>query len=535
MVFVSFLYDQEVVWQIDDNKDILAGLREAGQDPVGDCSGKGTCGKCKARLISGALSPITEVEEEVLSVNERATGFFLMCQRHSLSDRLVIDAPMREGIALEEIPASEDIEFTPREGYGVVIDIGTTSLAAQIVDLQSGKVLKNASLGNAQRSFGADVISRIEYVAENGEEGLSGLQNAVLCALNNLLKGLCERAEVVPKDIKEVVLAGNTVMSHLFLGIDPESLGHYPFEPKFKAAPELIAKMAGLNVNPFAKVRLLPNIAGYVGGDTVGVLLAENLAVKKGKVLAVDIGTNGEIMLAVDGKILVASTAAGPAFEGMQIQMGMRGVPGAISDVKYNEDVEQIACSVIGSEPAVGICGSGLIAAASAFLEGGIVEKGGRFAYPDDLPAHLARRLQKGSRGMEFVLVLPGEHDALKPVVLTQKDIREIQLAKGAMAAGIEILLKNAGLTVNDLDEIVLAGAFGSHIDAQAAINIGLLPDVPVAKIKAIGNGALAGAKKALLSAEEWAKALRIGETAQHIDLSTDDDFQKIFMKNMSF
>lgn len=416
--------------------------------------------------------------------------------------------------------------------YGVAFDIGTTTIMGSLHDLSSGKVLAMGAATNPQNVYGADVISRITYAANNAN-GLERLQRKVVEALNRIIEGLAREAGIEPHEIYEATAVGNTTMSHLFLGIDPTYLAPAPFIPAYRHPVNLEAAEIGMAINPGGQIVVLPNIAGYVGSDTVGVILATGLEQRRDRCAVIDIGTNGELALAAGGRILTCSTAAGPAFEGAQIKHGMRAADGAIEAVRI--DHGEVLLEVIGGTAPRGICGSGLIDAAAALLKAGVIEPSGRLVDPETtgahLPPQLKSRLRRGKGGFDFVLAGKGSEE----ILLTQPDLRELQLAKGAIYAGLQILLQEAGLTESDLDEVLLAGAFGNYIRKESARDIGLLPGIPLEKITPVGNAAGRGARLALVSRTERARAFALPDLIEHVELSARPDFQDAFIKALSF
>lgn len=421
-------------------------------------------------------------------------------------------------------------------GYGLAIDIGTTTTVVYLMDLYKGNVVDSGAVTNPQHVFGADVISRITY-ASKGPDQIRQLQTTVTKGLNTIIAHLCQNNGVTQKEIYQAVVVGNTTMSHLFLGIDPTYLAPAPFIPVFRKAVQVEARELGLNILETGHVIVLPNVAGYVGADTVGVMLAAKVDQLPGFTLALDIGTNGEMILAGQNRILTCSTAAGPAFEGAEIKHGMRAAEGAIEGVEITEDVYLV---VIGGTKSQGICGSGLIDAISEMAKAGVINETGRLAtQPEEmekLPLLLQKRVRKTEKGGgEFVLAWAQDTATGEDIVLTQKDIRELQLAKGAMRAGAQVLMTEMGIDQDQLDRVLLAGAFGNYIKKESALGIGLLPPVSIDKIKAIGNAAGDGAKMALLSTVERTRASELADHAEHIELSTRKDFQEEFIEALSF
>lgn len=418
--------------------------------------------------------------------------------------------------------------------FGLAIDIGTTTVVAYLMDLNKGTVVTSGAVTNLQHVFGADVISRISY-ASTGSDELSQIQLKVIEALNGIIVQLCEATGVGSQEIYQAVVVGNTTMSHLFLGIDPTYLATAPFIPVFRQAVEVKAKELGLNILETGNIVILPNIAGYVGSDTVGVMLAAGLDRLPGISLAIDIGTNGEIVLAGKERILVCSAAAGPAFEGAEIKCGMRAAEGAIEGVCIGEDVE---LEVISGSKARGICGSGLIDAIAQMRKIGVIRASGLLACETNkleaVPQAVRERLRSDEQDCEFVLAWGKDTATGEDIVITQKDIRKLQLAKGAIMAGIQLLLQEMDVSVEAIDRVLIAGAFGNYIKKESAMGIRLLPPLPLERIVTIGNAAGDGAKMALLSQAERTRAETLASRTEHIELSTRKEFQEVFMKALS-
>ncbi|EGW36538.1 ASKHA domain-containing protein [Desulfosporosinus sp. OT] len=419
--------------------------------------------------------------------------------------------------------------------FGVAIDVGTTTVVVYLMDLNKGTVVTSGAVTNPQQAFGADVISRITY-ASRGTDQLRELQGKVVGGLNEIIARLGQEHGIGYEEIYQAAVVGNTTMAHLFLGIDPTYLAPAPFVPVYRQSVEVKANEIGLNILETGTVVILPNVAGYVGSDTVGVMLAAEVDRLPGISLIVDIGTNGEIILSGRDRILTCSTAAGPAFEGAEIKYGMRAAEGAIEGVRLTEDVE---LDVIAGKKARGICGSGLIDAIAEISKAGVISPTGRFihepAQQEKLPTSIRERLRKAERASEFVLVWGKDSASGEDIVLSQKDIREMQLAKGAIIAGIMILVEEMGITPQEIDRVLLAGAFGNYIRKESALGIGLLPALPMEKITTIGNAAGDGAKLALLSIEERGRADFLAKQAEHIELSTNKEFQAQFIKGLDF
>lgn len=417
--------------------------------------------------------------------------------------------------------------------YGIAFDIGSTTLVGTLVDLNTGTDIAVAARVNPQTSFGDDVISRIQKCrTEPG--GLAQLQTAVLEGVNKIIDELERKTRIGRHCIYEVVFAGNTTMQEILCGIDPSALGEMPFAPAFRDALEWQASDFQLHVHPCAKVYVFPQIGGFVGGDTTAGIVATRLDRTTAPTLLVDIGTNGEIVLAYDGKLLATSVAAGPAFEGARITNGMRATSGAIEKVILDGTV---SLNVIGNTKPAGLCGTGLIDVASELLRLGILESTGRILGPDEVPAGLsddlrARLVQENSE-THFLLVAGKDSATGHPILLYQRDVRELQLATAAIRAGITILLKMAGLQPDDLDAILLAGGFGNFIRRNHARQIGMLPPIPCKRIRFVGNTSSFGAKRALLSTQEKNYASGVARKARHVDLSLDPEFMLEFSNAM--
>jgi uncharacterized 2Fe-2S/4Fe-4S cluster protein (DUF4445 family) len=422
---------------------------------------------------------------------------------------------------------------TTGECYGVAIDIGTTTLVGVLMDLCTGRELAISSRMNPQVSFGDDVLSRIKHASE-GREALTELRDSITSALAEMIAELSDNSGAGGERIYELACAGNTTMQHLLCGIDVSPLGRIPFAPAHTGALMLRAREIDAPIHPRGTAYVFPVIGGFVGGDLVAGILATRLGETDGPSLMIDVGTNGEIILAAGGKLWAASTAAGPAFEGARISCGMRAAGGAIEKVVFDDDIE---LSVIGDVEPTGICGSGLVDLAAGLLDTGIVSPQGRLLtgddLPRDLPAPLRKRLLGGADGQgEFVLAA----ERNPALTVTQRDVRELQLATGAIRAGVNILLRAGDVAVGDLKRILIAGGFGSFIRRNHAQRIGLLPgEIDHRLIRYVGNTSLAGAKWALLSTNARQQGERLASHAQHVQLSEDPDFQNEFAEAMIF
>ena len=423
---------------------------------------------------------------------------------------------------------------TSQRLLGVAIDLGTTTIVGSLVDMLNGNILAVSAKTNPQSSYGADVISRINYsISEPG--GLGKLQTLVINAINEIIEDLCESSGAKFREIYELSLAGNTIMNHLFLGVNPQYIAEAPYIPAYRKSQRFMAEELGIAMLPRGPISTLPNISGYVGGDITGFIIACDLHKREKITLGIDIGTNGEIVLGSKEKLLCCSTAAGPAFEGGQISCGMRAMEGAID--KFFIDEDRLFYHVIGDVEPRGVCGTGLIDIIAEMVRVGIVDESGRIVSPESFlgPEWIKKRIVVNNHNYDFMLVAEDDDGCKMPVHLKQQDIRELQLAKGAVAAGIEILAKELGITVDQIEEVLIAGAFGSYLNKYNAQRIGLIPNIAPEKIRFVGNAASMGAKKYLLSKAIRIEAERIIETAKYIELSLRLDFQEIFAEKMFF
>lgn len=417
--------------------------------------------------------------------------------------------------------------------YGIAFDIGTTTLVGTLVNLVTGADIAVAARVNPQTSFGDDVISRIQK-CRTGKGGLQQLQSSVLDGVNRIIDELERKASISRQTIYEVVFAGNTTMQQILCGIDPSALGEIPFLPAFREALEFSASDLALHVHPCAKVYVFPQIGGFVGGDTTAGIVATRLDRATQPTLLVDIGTNGEIVLKHGDTMLATSVAAGPAFEGARITNGMRATGGAIEKIILNSDV---SLNVIGNTKPAGLCGTALIDVAAELLRVGILDCTGRILPPAEAPRDLAPALRERlveDKGETHFLLVPATKSATgSPILLYQRDVRELQLASAAIRAGINILLNMAGIEPADIGEILLAGGFGNFIRRNHARRIGMLPPIPCSRIRFVGNTSSFGAKRALLSSQEKNYAISLIGKVHHVDLSLAPEFQMEFSNAM--
>ena len=404
---------------------------------------------------------------------------------------------------------------------GLAVDIGTTKLAAYLVDLNSGETLASMGAMNPQIAYGEDVMARISHVLSH-LPGQEQLRTAIVGALNGLARDLCAQAKRDVADIADAVVVGNTAMHHLFLGLPVRQLGLAPYVAAESAAVDVKARDIGLELAPGAYVHLLPNIAGFVGADHIAMLLATDMTLDaaSGVALGMDIGTNTEVSLIANGRHLSCSTASGPAFEGAHIRFGMRAAPGAIEKVTLRDG--RVLLKTVENEPPVGLCGSGILDLIAQMLRAGILNARGAMTE--------GPRIRRGDHGHEFILV-PGQENGGREIVFGRTDVSEIQLAKGAMRAGVNILLKHAGIAEAGIDQVIIAGAFGTYLDVQSGIDIGMFPKLDRHRFRQVGNAAGAGARMALLSLAQRERAVRIAQQVEYVELTAEADFQSEFAR----
>jgi uncharacterized 2Fe-2S/4Fe-4S cluster protein (DUF4445 family) len=428
-----------------------------------------------------------------------------------------------------------DIESgdTTMHRYGMAFDIGTTSIVGFLVDLATGEQLAAVGSLNPQAVYGGDLMSRIAFAQFNAE-ALKKLQTRVLGAVNGFVKEACDKAGVAPAHVYKVVIVGNTCMHHIFLGIDPTHVGLAPYAPSVRAAIVVTGQELLVRVNPNAAICFLPIVAGFVGADTMAVVLATRIYDSPHIRVAVDIGTNGEVVMGSREKLMACSAPAGPALEGAQIKHGMRGALGAIERVEIGDDV---VCGVIGGVPPVGICGSGLIDAVAKMLDAKLLEPSGllRIEEREALPPALRDRLIERDGERQFVLAWASESGNGHDITISQQDVRQLQLAKGAIYSGILMLKKVMGVRDDQIKEVMLAGGFGNYVNIESAVRIRLLPELPVERIRYVGNGAALGAEMALLSEGERNRAIGLARSIEHVSLAARPDFQDVFIEAICF
>jgi uncharacterized 2Fe-2S/4Fe-4S cluster protein (DUF4445 family) len=509
------------------------------------CGGRGRCRSCAVRM-EGAVPAATAADREQFSADELAAGWRRACQVHPVGACTVhvpaktaagavslgqdagvamvpIRAPILQRVDNDGIFRRGDHVVGPLargQALGLAVDLGTTNLAAALIDLQSGRVVATAAKENPQAVFGADVISRLMQ-ALRGEAVAHELQSAAAGAIAELAAGLTSGS---PQSVAEVAVVGNSVMQHLLLGLPVDSLARAPYQPHTYEAVDVRAASLGLDFAPGAWLHFGPNVAGFVGSDHVAALLETLADPPPGCWALLDIGTNTEISLFKDGQLTCVSCASGPAFEGGLLSCGMRAAPGAIEKVRM--DGERLRLDTIDNADPAGICGSGVLSLVSELRRAGAVNARGRLASGHP-------RVRERGHKLEFVLADEKETGALA-VVFTQDDLRAVQLAKAAIRAGLDLLLANSGVREDNLDRIIVAGAFGKYIDIDEAVNIGLLPPVPRERIVQVGNAAGAGVRRILACAGARAQAHALARQARYLELASRPEFQETFIRRIS-
>lgn len=491
------------------------------------CGGAGVCGGCAVR-VEGEVAPPTRDEERILGASRLERGMRLACRARVLGPVAVgplgtaafevraVTAAEVEGYPVDP-PGARGLDCSGR-ALGAAVDIGTTTLAGALVDLRNGDVLATVSADNPQTAFGADVLARVSRAVAGGAEELAG---AAAGGIEALLERLVAEAGATPDDVCEMSLAGNTAMVHLLLGIDPSPLGAAPYEGAF--LDPVLREAGSLRIPAFAAAEayIAPAVSAFVGGDVVAGLVATRFDDGERIGLFADLGTNGEIVMRTPDGLVAASAAAGPAFEGGAIEQGMPATPGAVERARLEGG--DLRVDTIGGAPPAGICGSGLVDLAAAALDAGTLDASGRLSQAGGL----------AGRVVEY-----GDQLAMRVaegVVLTQRDVRALQLAKGAVRAALELLLDETGVDVAKVREVLLAGGFGRSIDPASLVRIGMIHPEWGGRVRAVGNTALAGASAALVSSRARERALSIARSVRTLDLASDTRFEQAFLAALEF
>jgi len=493
------------------------------------CGGKGACKKCLVFLEPSGHQVLAcqhHVDSDLIVTIPPASRFF---EHQILTEGIAAGAKYQPDIYQKYLKVAP-----PDKIFGVAVDIGTTTVVAKLIDMTNGKHLATQAALNPQTRYGDDVISRINYAQTDA--GLAELHALIIDCINQLIAQLCKQTSTNPMDIYEMCVVGNTTMNHIFLKLPVAQLGRIPFKAFSLDAHDLPAADLALQINTAANVHTVENIAGFVGSDTTAVALAVDIGSADQMALAIDIGTNGEVVLGTKDNLYAASCAAGPAFEGARITCGSRARDGAIQAVIVNKD--DIDLDVIGDCPPRSICGSGLIDAVAVLLNLGVIDSTGRFTDPqklkDHLPPRIFARITEHNSQPAFCLYSAGSKSGPE-VILTQRDVREVQLAKAAIRTGIKLLQQKMGLQDSDIKQILLAGAFGNYIRPESAMRIGLLPDVPLERIRFVGNAAASGSEIILLSYQSRAQAKTLSCKIQYLEIANEPGFQAVFADCMLF
>lgn len=540
------------------NREVIADSEETvfnaalrvGVDTGGVCGGRGFCGKCKVKIL-GKTSEITEVERKFLTEKELKEGIRLACQTHPLGEvnveplytKVIKFAKIGYEPKVSISPAVSlelhgdnmlvkyfkdkkvevlDVLKTPEKSiYGMAIDIGTTKIVIYVVDLTTGTTVITDADENPQTIFGADVITRI---MKSLELGVENLHKVLIDYINEKIRSF-EIKGISANSVYDIVVVGNSVMHHFFLGKDVRTLAYAPYRLNFKSSMYVKAKNLKIATNPNSYVYLPPLVESFVGSDSLVGAYVMSLKSPTSTYLFMDIGTNAEVFLSHKGKVFAASGPAGPAFEGMNIKFGMRAAKGAIEGVAIEPDTLEPRLKVIGNTLPCGITGSGLIDAVAEMLRNGIIDYSGRFRIKEH------PRITCGESGLEYILSRKGCNG--RTITITQKDIREIQLAKAAVQTTIRILLQKAKLKVTDIEKVYVAGSFGLYIHPLNAITIGLLPEVSLEKIEFVGNTAGSGARLLLKNRDMRKKIEEYAKLVEHVDLVLEKEFHRIFINSM--
>lgn len=540
------LGSENLVIQAEAGQTVLEALIAAGIFLRADCGGKGTCGKCRVKILSalaGGESVPDESEIKVLGQTDLAAGLRLACrlkvwQNLSLiipeTSRLSAEVA-RKGLPMlfDKLSRLQSGHTGSPDSYGVAVDLGTTTVAVYLCHLRSAAVTASTSARNPQTLFGDDVMSRIGAIRL--DPGLLARQQKMaVSAIEWGIGTLCRSTRIDPAKITAMTVVGNSTMVHIFAGEDPSSIGVFPYQPRFLEEKHLRAGSVGFRFNPDCRIRTLPLITGFIGADIVAAALAADLSHCKPGTMLVDVGTNGEIMYLGPDGLSATSCATGPAFEGAAISHGMHAVSGAIDAVKIDPISGNAVCSIIQNNPArpkkaAGLCGTGVISTAAELYRAGLILKDGAF----DRNAKTAH-LRRGDNGSpEYVLVPAEKTQDGRPITFTQKDVRAIQLAKGALRTGIDLLCREAGTTIPS--KILVAGAFGSYINSRDAMKIGMFPGISTDLIEVVGNAAGAGAILALFDENAAGRAAELSRITKVLDLSSHPDFQETFINSLYF
>ena len=559
------------------------------------CNGKGTCGKCKVRILSGDVLEPCATEQSLLTEEELEQNIRLSCMVTDYSDitieviqkenqhriltsgflpnfqfkpaiksnQVYVEKPcldnqrdyenlIKEAFKTDSIhwqllskchlshgpmegifhhDQLVDIRTSNEEGnYGLAVDIGTTTVVAALVNLGTGEELATASMINPQKQYGLDVLTRITYAMENPNDAQDKLQYAIVDGINKLIDELCSKSSISKSKLYEVVIAGNTTMLHLLMGVDSSVIGKSPYAPIFVSSKTLLAKEIGIKAGNMTMLYCLPSVSSYIGADIVAGTYVCGLHNTNQTSLFIDIGTNGEIVLAHNGRLISCSCAAGPALEGMNISAGMRAQEGAIEELEITPS--SIKTKVIGDKNGIGLCGSGILAVVREMIKTGIVNSKGSMIKLETLEEKDYRRRYIRLNGKKRELVVA---NGKVPVVVTQSDVRQVQLAKGAILSGFYALLNKVGITMDDLDQVIVAGQFGAHLTSDSLIGTGILPEAVRDKLLYVGNASKTGAYMALMSTDVRQSIEALADRMEYMELGATEGYERLFAKCLLF
>jgi uncharacterized 2Fe-2S/4Fe-4S cluster protein (DUF4445 family) len=526
--------------EVQQGGNLLSAVRAAGLGIDSECGGRGTCGDCRVRFLEGA-PPAAPEDHLLLGAAAVKAGWRLACQASVERDcRIVIPAlaPAAALRILTEAAVPEPAEERRggrrlAAGYGAAIDIGTTTVVCYLVDLARARQIGVTAFANPQQVFGADVVSRIVY-AHQGRERLAEVQSCLVKAVEEHLLELCAEHNILVEAVSALTAVGNLTMMHVFRGVDPWPLGVAPYRPVFTETPPVAAGVLGFQRLGHARVRLLPGVGGQIGSDAVAGLVALGLAAWRKPGLFIDLGTNGEIVLLSRRRAVGCSCAAGPAFEGVHISSGMAAVAGAVERVE--EEDGRLRLDTIDGAPPLGLCGSGLADAVTVLLRRGLLLPSGRLLgpgqVPADVPSELRTRVREDGGQREFAF---HQDESGRLILLTQADIRQVQLAKAAIRTGVESVLEEAGLEPESIERVFVGGAFGSSMRAESLLALGMLPEALRGRIHPVGNVAGMGAKLALIFPQRLREARRLARRVRHVSLAERPDFASRFASYLRF
>ena len=525
---------------------LLDALNILGLSMPSPCGGIGKCGKCKVKITGDYLPDPTLEEDKLLTEDEINDGYRLAC-KVLLDKNITLIKPTETGVSrivingigldlrqYEKLTSKtrrveEEYQYNFSRNLGLAIDIGTTTVVLYLTDLESGKVFDIESSLNPQAVFGADVISRMHYVSNNTLL-LYNMKNLIISEINQLAETVLIRNRLQPDFIGRAVISGNTTMIHFLLGLDVEGLGVYPYIPVTTEMMILAPNEMGIKMNPDGQIIILPSVSAFIGADIIAGIIATQIYKAEKYCLLVDLGTNGEIVLGNRHKMSACAAAMGPAFEGANIEHGSAGIEGAVNSVSINR--KGVFYSTIDNSVATGICGSGIIDIVAGLLKTGVVDSGGKMLEKRHIIECLADRLINFKDKPAFRIT---EHEKEAPIIFTQQDIRQVQLAKSAIATGIDVLLNNEGIAIQDIDKVYLAGGFGSCVDIVSAVTIGLIPKEIKDKIISAGNTSGVGAIQCLIHPELLDMCKDVKEKVQYVDLSSLKNFEDLFVQKLKF